>query len=93
MATNDIPGSVRIRCGEENAHRFDAIESASDFYETNRSDSVAYACDDIVRLADAIEDILQEVDSVEERRTIADRLDRAVSFNVDVFHEVSVGEE
>jgi len=93
MATNDVPGSVRIRCGEENAHRFDAIESASDFYETNRSDSVAYACDDVVRLADAIEDVLQLVDSVEEREAIAERFDRAVSFDVEVDVQVTVGEE
>jgi len=38
-------------------------------------------------------DPLQLVDSVQERREIADRLDRAASFDVDVDCEIVVGEE
>lgn len=50
-----------------------------------------YACDDVVRVADAIEDILELVDSVQERREIANRLDRAASFKVTVDQEITVG--
>jgi hypothetical protein len=92
MGTSDPPRSVRIRTDEGNEYRFDAIESASEFYDVNRSDAVTYACDDVVRLADAIEDILQLVDSVQERREIADRLDRAASFDINIDHEIAVGE-
>jgi len=89
---SDPPSSVRIRTGEGNEYRFDAIERAGEFYDANRSDAVTYACDDVVRLADAIEDVLEVVDSVQERREIADRLDRAASFEVAVDHEVVVEE-
>lgn len=89
----DVPSSVRIRTGDENAYRFDAIEDASEFYDTNRSDAVAYACDDVVRVADAIEDVLGMIDSVEERQAVAERLDRAASFPVDVDVQVTVGED
>ena len=92
MAT-DTPGSVRIRTDEGNEYRFDAIEKAGEFYDANRSDAVAYACDDVVRIADALEDVLQLVDSVQERREIAERLDRAASFDINVSNEVAVGEE
>ncbi|WP_226023207.1 DUF7692 domain-containing protein [Halomicrobium salinisoli] len=92
MAADDVPSSVRVRTGGENAYRFDAIESASEFYDTNRSDAIAFACDDVVRLADAIEDVLEEIDSVQERRAVAERLDRAASFDVQVETTVDVGE-
>ncbi|WP_226013589.1 DUF7692 domain-containing protein [Halomicrobium salinisoli] len=93
MAADDVPSSVRVRTGGENAYRFDAIESASEFYDTNRSDVIAYACDDIVRLADAIEDVLEEIDSIQERRAVAERVDRAVNFDVLVDTRIRIGSE
>lgn len=93
MAANDVPSSVRIRTGGENAYRFDAIESASEFYDTNRSDAVAYACDDVVRLAEAIKDVLEEIDSIETRQAVANRLDRATSFEVEVTHHTEVNQD
>lgn len=44
---DDIPGSVRVRTGNGNEWRYDAIEGASRFSGVNRSDAMAYACEDV----------------------------------------------
>lgn len=81
---SDTPGSVRIRTGEGNEYRFDAIERAADYYDCNRSDAVAFACEDVVDLVDAVRRVLDRDDlTLEQRREIAETLStRAVEFTV-----------
>ncbi|WP_018259328.1 DUF7692 domain-containing protein [Halomicrobium katesii] len=90
---SDPPGSIRIRTDEGNRYRFDAIKRACDFYDANWSGAVAYACDKLVRIAGAVKDILNLFDSIEKRREIDNRLDRAASFEVDLNHKNVVGVE
>lgn len=80
----EIPGSVRIRTGDGNEWRFDQIERASDFFDRNRSDSVAFACEAVVELVDAAQEVLERDDlSHQQRQEIAETLStRAVSFDV-----------
>ena len=94
MSQKDIPQSVRIRTDDGNEYRFDAIEAASELYGVNRSDAVARACDDVARLADALVDILERDDLTRrQQREIADQVDRATSFEVDVENSAEVGRE
>ncbi|WP_425560488.1 DUF7692 domain-containing protein, partial [Luedemannella flava] len=45
MSHNETPGSVRIRTDDGNEWRFDAIQKAAAFYDCNRSNAVAFACE------------------------------------------------
>ena len=78
MAPNsDVPKSVRIRTGDGNEHRYDAIERAADYYDTNRSDAVAKACNDVPRVMRALQSVLQRDDlTLQQRREIANEFDR-----------------
>lgn len=84
MATTDVPGSVRIRTDDGNEWRYDAIEQAAAFYDCNRSDAIAFACDSVPELVDAIQDVLEREDLTHrQRREIADALStRAVTFEI-----------
>lgn len=84
--SQETPGSVRVRTGEGNEWRFDAIERAADFYDCNRSNAVAFACDDVVGIVEAARDVLERDDLTErQRREIAATLStRAVTFDVSV---------
>lgn len=86
MSNNSTPGSVRVRTDEGNEWRYDAIERASDLYDSNRSDSVAYACEDVVQLIEAVEVLLERDDlTLEQREEIAELFSsRGVSFDVDL---------
>lgn len=44
---DDPPTQVSIRTGDGNAWRYDSIQRAADFYGVNRSDAVAFACEDV----------------------------------------------
>lgn len=55
----DTPNSVRIRTDEGNEWRYDEIEAVSELYDCNKSNAVAYACEDVRRLLDGIETLLQ----------------------------------
>jgi len=81
----DIPNSVRIRTGEGNVHRFYAIEDAADFYDCNRSDAVAYACDAVPAVARAVRTVLSRDDlTTRQKREIAETLStRGLSFEVE----------
>lgn len=85
MGQQDAPGSVRIRTGEGNEWRYDAIERAADYHDCNRTDAVAYACEDVVQLVSAAREVLQREDLTEkQRREMADTLSvHAVSFDVE----------
>lgn len=90
-SSNDVPQSVRVRCDDGNEHRYRAIERASRFYGVNKSDSVAYACNDIAELAGTLKEILNHDDlTMKQRREIAERLDQTAFLDVGVGHEVSV---
>jgi hypothetical protein len=90
---DDIPGSVRIRCGTNNAYRFDAIQRASRFYDCNRSDAVAYACEDVPGFVDAAQRVLERDDLTEEQReAIAEEFNsatRGVEFELETTVSVS----
>jgi hypothetical protein len=45
--TDGKPKSVRIRTLDDNEWRYDAMQKAKRYYNENRSDSVAYACEDV----------------------------------------------
>ncbi|MFC6974314.1 hypothetical protein ACFQL1_06055 [Halomicroarcula sp. GCM10025709] len=81
----DVPGSIRIRCGEENAHRYHAVEEAAEFYGCNRSDAVAFACDNVPALVDAIEEVLEREDlTIAQKQEIAAAVSvRGLEFEVD----------
>ena len=85
MAHNETPGSVRIRTGQGNEWRYDAIEKAARFYDCNRSNAVAFACEDVDRLVRAAQVVLERDDLTrEQRREIAETLStRAVTFDVE----------
>jgi len=80
----DIPSSVRIRTGKGNEHRYRSIRKAGELFDRNRSDSIAYACENICNLVDGIEDVLEREDLThEQRREIAETLStRTLSFDV-----------
>ena len=69
----EIPGSIRIRTGDGNEYRYHAVEEASEFYECNRSDAVAYACDNVPALVEAVGDVLARGDlTTAQKRDIAE---------------------
>lgn len=80
----DTPSQVRIRTGDGNEHRYEAIEQAADFYECNKTMAVVAACEDVPDLVAAARTVLTREDlTTEQRREIAETLStRAVSFEV-----------
>ena len=92
MDTSDTPQSVRVRTDDGNEWRFRAIERAARLYDCNRSDAVAYACEDVGQLADGIERILQREDlTLQQRQEIASVLDETSSvLSISFDSEVSV---
>jgi hypothetical protein len=89
--SREVPGSVRIRTDEGNEWRYDAVESAADYYDCNRSDAVAYACEDVSALVDAVEEVLRRDDLTQQQREeIAETLSsRGISFEVELDVETS----
>ena len=85
MSHSETPGSVRIRTDDGNEWRFDAIQKASRFYDCNRSNAVAFACEDVDQLVAAATRVLERDDLTrEQRREIAETLStRAVSFDLE----------
>ena len=93
MAEQTTPQSVRIRTDDGNEWRYDAIQQAASLYECNRSDAVAYACEDVVRLVEAAESILDREDlTVQQRAEIASTFDRCLS-DISVSIETAVSIE
>jgi hypothetical protein len=86
----DIPQSIRIRTGEDNEYRYHAVEEAAEFYDCNRSDAVAYACDNVPALVDAVETVLARDDlTPKQKQEIAQEFSgRGLQF--DVTEEISV---
>lgn len=58
----NIPQSVRIRPGEGNEYRYCAVEEAAEFHDCDRSDAVAYACDNVPTLVRAVQAVLARDD-------------------------------
>ncbi|WP_328821371.1 DUF7692 domain-containing protein [Natronorubrum halalkaliphilum] len=85
ISHNETPGSVRIRTDDGNEWRFDAIQKAARFYDCNRSNAVAFACEDVDELVSAARAVLERDDLTrEQRREIAETLStRAVSFDLE----------
>jgi len=81
----DTPSSVRIRTGDGNEHRYYAIEDAATFYDCNRSDAVARACDAVPAVARAVQEVLERDDlTTRQKREIADTLStRGLSFDIE----------
>jgi len=81
----DVPKSIRIRTGDDNEWRYHAIDDVSDFYDCNRSDAVAYACDNVTQLVAAAEAVLERGDlTAEQKREIAAEFSgRGIDFDVD----------
>jgi len=71
--------SLRIRF-DGNRHREDAIEQAARFYDCNKSDAAAQACEDVVEIVRAAEEVLQREDlTLEQRQEIAATFSTRVS--------------
>jgi len=85
MGQNEVPGSVRVRTDDGNEWRYDAIEKAADFYDCNRSNAIAFACNDVDAIVSAAQRVLERDDLTrEQRREIAETLStRAVTFEVE----------
>ncbi|SEQ03943.1 DUF7692 domain-containing protein [Natrinema salaciae] len=85
MSHNETPGSVRIRTDDGNEWRFNAIQKASRFYDCNRSNAIAFACNDVDALVSAARRVLERDDLTrEQRQEIAETLStRAVSFDLE----------
>lgn len=90
---SDAPGSVRIRTDDGNEWRFDAIKKAAEYYDRNRSDAIAFACEDVVELVIAAQQILERDDlTLKQRREIADTLStQSVTFDVEIQTSVKKG--
>ncbi|WP_323677597.1 hypothetical protein [Halorubellus sp. PRR65] len=84
MARRDVPGSVRIRTDDGNEWRYDAIQAAADYYDCNRSDAVAYACEDTTGAVEFLRAVLEREDLTIAQRTelveLANQHLRGVSF-------------
>lgn len=75
---------MRIRTEGEYAYREDAIESASRFYDSNKTAAIVAACEDIPKMARAVEELLEREDlTTRQKQEIANAFSiRAVSFEV-----------
>ncbi len=62
MSHNETPGSVRVRTDDGNEWRFDAIQKAARFYDCNRSNAIAFACNDVDALVSAARRVLERDD-------------------------------
>ncbi|MFD1513548.1 DUF7692 domain-containing protein [Halomarina rubra] len=83
---------MRIRTDGDYAHRKEAIEQTARFYDQNKTASVVNACEDIPRLARAVEELLARDDfTTEQKREIADLLDLGQSFSVTYSEITTVG--
>ncbi|WP_247729574.1 DUF7692 domain-containing protein [Halovivax limisalsi] len=93
MGKSTTPASVRIRTDDGNEWRFRSIEKAADFYDCNRSDAVAYACEDLVSQVAAAKKILERDDlTAEQRQEMAETLStRAVTFEIETEIETMKG--
>ncbi|WP_247729486.1 DUF7692 domain-containing protein [Halovivax limisalsi] len=85
MGRTTTPASVRIRTDDGNEWRFDCIEKAATFYDCNRSDAVAYACEDLTQQVAAARQVLERDDlTAEQRREMAETLStRAITFDIE----------
>jgi len=81
----DIPQSIRIRTGDDNEYRYHAVEAAAEFYECNRSDAVAYACDNVPQLVAGVQEVLGRNDlTPKQKQEIAETFSaRGLEFDVD----------
>ncbi|AXR82343.1 DUF7692 domain-containing protein [Natrarchaeobaculum sulfurireducens] len=59
MAHNETPGSVRIHTAQGNEWCYNAIEKAARFYDCNRSNAIAFACEAVNRLVRATRAVLE----------------------------------
>ena len=85
----DMADSLRIRF-DRNRYREDSIEKAARYYDKNKSDAVAYACEDVVEIVRAAEKVLQREDlTLKQRREIAETFStRATTFDVELSLEL-----
>lgn len=88
MATTmqqDTPSQVRIRTGDGNEHRYEAIERAADFYDCNKTEAIVAACEDVPGLVAAAHSVLTREDlTFKQRCEISDTSStRAVAFDVE----------
>ncbi|WP_276255777.1 DUF7692 domain-containing protein [Halomontanus rarus] len=64
-----------MRTDDGNEWRYDAIEKAANFYDCNRSNAVAFACEDVDQLVHAARRVLERDDLTrKQRREIAEML-------------------
>ncbi len=79
------PANVQIRI-DGHEWRYHGIKRAQKIYDCNRSDAIAYACEDVAQLVSSIEEILNRDDLTQQQcREIAEILSTSsLSFEIDV---------
>jgi hypothetical protein len=92
MVRQDVPGSVRIRTDDGNEWRYDAIQAAADYYDCNRSDAVAYACEDTTGAVEFVRAVLEREDlTVSQRHDLAELASRKLrGVDIGVVDDVTV---
>jgi len=95
MTRREVPGSVRIRTDDGNQWRYDAIHAAANYYDCNRSDAIAYACEDVTGAVDFLEAVLERDDlTVAQRQELAELANHQLrGVTVDVVDDVTVAPE
>lgn len=58
----DTASQVRIRTGDGNEHRYEAIERAAEFYDCNKTRAVVSASEDVAEMVAAAEKVLNRED-------------------------------
>lgn len=82
---------MRIRTDGDHGHRQRTIDRATEFYGTSKTEAMLNAAEDTVRLAGAVEEILERDDHTPaQKREIAATVDARVSWRVAYDETVSV---
>ena len=76
--------SMRIRTDGKFAHREDTIDRAAAFYDVSKTRAMLAAAEDVPRLVDGVQEVLEREDlTLEQRREIATTLStRSLQFDV-----------
>jgi len=75
---------MRIRTDGKFAHREDTIDRAAAFYDVSKTRAMLAAAEDVPRLVDGVQEVLEREDlTLEQRREIATTLStRSLQFDV-----------
>jgi len=82
--------SMRIRTDGKFAHREDTIDRAAAFYDVSKTRAMLAAAEDVPRLVDGVQEVLEREDlTLEQRREIATTLSTG-SLQFDVVDDLEI---